>query len=332
MKALVLAPFSPAALRSLARLMPVAYESWTRTKRLYDPEELGRRMGEEGVTALIVEADFIFEEVFDQAKDLMFLGVCRADLGHVDLEAATRHGVPVSHTPGRNAQAVAELTVGLMLSLARRIPALNGYVKQGRWEDPVDGYVNHRGVELKGSVLGLVGLGAVGRAVATLAAGFGMTVIAYDPYAGKPGQRRGGATLTTLERVLKESAFLSLHAPSTPETAGLIGERELGVMGRGTYLVNTASHDLVDEAALVKALAAGHLSGAALDVHETHPISPASPLLKLENVLLTPHVGGATEETVQRHSAMILEDLERCLRGERPLRLANPRVWDGLEG
>ena len=134
--------------------MPVDYESWTETRRLQDPEKLGLRLQKEHVTHLIIEADFVFEETFQNAADLRFLGICRAALNHVDLDAATEHDVLVVNTPGRNARAVAELTLGLMLSLARRIPYLDGYVKSGRWEDPVDGYVNHRGLELEGRTLG----------------------------------------------------------------------------------------------------------------------------------------------------------------------------------
>ena len=330
MKALVLAPFSKEALQWLGRLMPLTHESWTETKRLYDPEELGLRMKEEGTSHLIVEADFIYEEVFQHASDFRFLGVCRSALDHVDLGAATEHNVLVVNTPGRNAEAVAELTIALMLSLARRVPSLDRYVKTGGWQDPVEGYINNQGIELRGKTLGLVGLGAVGGTVSKLATSMGMEVLAYDPFAGAEGQRKSGALLVSLEHLLKESLFLSLHAPATDATTGLIGEGELGAMIKGAYLINTAFYEMVKEDALVKALASGRLAGAALDVHESHPISPTSPLLKLDNVLLTPHVGGGTAETVQRHSTMILKDIERHLQGVKPLNLANPKVWDNL--
>ena len=189
MKALVLAPFSKEALELLGRLMPITHESWTETKMLYDPEELGLRMKEEGTSHLIVEADFIFEEVFQQASDLRFLGVCRSALDHVDLVAATEHNVLVVNTPSRNAEAVAELTIALMLSLARRVPSLDNYVKTGGWENPLDGYINHQGIELRGKTLGLVGLGAMGGAVSKLATSLGMEVLAF-----RPVFRRGGTT------------------------------------------------------------------------------------------------------------------------------------------
>ena len=330
MRALVLAPFHPPTLASLQQLMPVDYESWTETRRLQDPEELGHRLRKERTTHLIIEADFVFEELFQSATDLQFVGVCRAALNHVDLDAATRHGVIVVNTPGRNARAVAEHALGLMLALARRIPYLDGYLKSGRWEDPVDGYVNHRGTELEGRTLGIIGLGAVGRVLAKLAAAFGMNVLACDPYAGEVGQQLGNARLTTLEHLLSESNFLSLHAPATAETTGMIGPNQLAALPPNAFLINTAFYEMVDEPALVHALTAGTLAGAAFDVHETHPISPASPLLNLPNVILTPHVAGATGDTVRRHSEMVLHDIRRHLKGEKPLNLANPQVWKNL--
>ena len=310
--------------------MPVDYESWTETHTLQDPEELGLRLQREKITYLVIEADFVFDELFQNAPDLQFVGVCRAALNHVDLDAATQHGVLVVNAPGRNARAVAEHTIGLMLSLARRIPHLDAYVKSGKWEDPVDGYVNHRGSELEGRTLGIIGLGAVGRIVAKLAAAFGMKVIAHDPYAGPEGQQRRGALLLPMKLLLQHSNFLSLHAPRTAETTGMIGPNQLASLPPNAFLINTAFNEMVQEDALIHALTVGTLAGAALDVHETHPISPASPLLKLPNVILTPHVGGATDDTVRRHSEMILQDIQRHLRGEKPVNLANPSVWKNL--
>jgi len=330
MKTLVLAPFHPPTLAALRDLMPVDHESWTETRQLQHPEELGLRIQREKITHLIIEADFVFEELFQSATDLRFLGVCRAALHHVDLEAATQHGVLVVNTPGRNARAVAEHALGLMLALARRIPYLDGYLKSGRWEDPVEGYVNHRGTELEGHTLGIIGLGAVGRILAKLANAFDMNVLAYDPYAGAEGNRRDNALFVPLDQLLQQSNFLSLHAPATPETTGMIGPDQLAALPPGAFLINTAFYEMVREDALVQALATDKLAGAALDVHETHPISPASPLLNLHNVILTPHVAGATEGTVRRHSQMILQDIQRHLQGKKPLNLANPKVWQTL--
>ncbi|MBM3925545.1 MAG: hypothetical protein FJ320_06090 [SAR202 cluster bacterium] len=327
MKALVLAPFSSSALTHLREVSQITYESWTETRKIWAPQELGQRLHREGIEVLIVEADFVFCEVFAEAPNLKFVGLCRGAVNHVDLDAATEHGVVVVHTPGRNAQSVAEMTFALILALARRVSSLDCYVKDGRWRDPVEAYISHRGVELNGSTLGVVGLGAAGKKVSNLGQAFGMRVLAHDPAVDVQGQRKYGAQLTDLKTLLKESKFVTLHAPSTSETKNMLNSQTLALMPRKSYLINTASHDLVDETALVDALTSGQLAGAAFDVHESHPIAPSSPLLKLDNVVLTPHVGGATDGTIERHSLMILDDLERFLSGRRPHRLANPGVW-----
>ena len=325
--ALVLAPFSQEAIEALRRIIPVSYESWTATRKLYSPDVLSDRINAEGINILIVEADFVFDEVFREARALRFLGVCRNSLDHVDLQAATEHGVTVVNAPARNAQAVAELTLGLMISLARGVCDHNGYVKSGKWESPVEPYISMRGVELQGKTLGIIGLGSIGKIVARLGRAFGMSVLAYDPYVGTPGSRRGSALLGMLDQVVQDSDFLSIHAPSTPETQGLLDRRRLGLMKRGSYIVNTAAYPIVDEEALADHLKSGHIAGAALDVHQTHPIPPTSPMLKLGNALLLPHVGGATDGTIMRQSWMMVNDIQRFLQGQRPRHLINREVW-----
>ena len=331
MNSLVLAPFSDGGLAALREVGAADYEPWTQTQRLYDPEELGERLTAEGVGALIVEADFLLEEVFEAAP-LRFAAICRASLNQVDLEAATEHGVVLVHTPGRNAQAVAELVLALMLTLARRVPTASAYAAFGGWEDPTDPYTRFQGRELAGATLGLVGYGAIGRRVAALARGVGMRVLAYDPYLvpGAPGLR--GVALVELETLLCEADFVSVHAPDSASTMRLINAVAFLYMRPGAYLVNVSSPSVVDTAALAAAIERGALAGAALDVHEAHPIPPNAPMLDLarrmpDRVVLTPHIGGATAETIERHSAMVVEDLRRLLAGRRPKRLANPEVW-----
>ncbi len=339
MNALVLAPFSQQALEALGQTLPITYESWTNTRKLYSPQELSQRINTENIGVLVVEADFVLEEVFREARPLKLLGVCRNSLDHIDLEAATEYGVAVVNTPGRNAHGVAELTIGLMLSMARDIPRLDGYVKAGRWESPVEPYISMRGVELQGKTLGIIGLGSIGRKVARLGRAFGMHVLAYDPYAGVPGKRVAGALLGTLEQVLSASDFLSVHVPNTPDTEGLLDRRCLGLMKAGSCIINTASYSVIEEAALVEYLKSGHIAGVALDVHRTHPIPPSSPLLKLENacpelsrrIILTPHIGGATDGTIERQSWIMVEEILRFLQGQRPRHLVNHRVWRRLD-
>ena len=328
MNTLVLAPFSDDGLAQLAALGSVVYEPWTETRTLWDPEELGARLTSEGFDALAVEADFLFEELFDAAPGLRIAAICRGDLHHADLDAASERGIAIVRTPARNAQAVAEFAVAQMLALARHTSIGERYVREGQWEVPTDPYVRFRGRELAGATLGIVGFGAIGRAVARIAAGFGMRIVAYDPYVNEAE----GVEMTGLEALLAASDFVSMHVPDTPETMGMLNEDRIAVMKPGAYIVNVTNSSVADRAALAAALVEGRLAGAALDVHEAHPIPPDSPFLGLSNVLLTPHIGGATQETIERHSAMVAEDFERFARGEQPLRLVNPEVWERLRG
>ena len=327
-RALILAPFSAKALEVLGSSLPLTYESWTDTRRLYAPEELSDRINREDVSVLVVDADFVFEEVFQNAWPLRFLGVCRNGLDHVDLESATVHGVAVVNTPGRNAQSVAELTMGLILSLARSIPQLDTYVKTGAWDNPVEPYVSRRGLELHGKTLGLIGLGSIGRAVSKLARAFGMRVLAHDPYVD---QAANGVTLTGLADVLVEADIVSIHTSGSQNGIPLLDGERLARMKPGAYLVNTASYSVVEEGALVEGLRSGRIAGVAMDVHRAHPIPPDSPLLGMPNVILTPHTGGATDGTVERHSSMMVQEIQRFLQGQRPRHLANGEVWDGRE-
>ena len=327
MNTLVLAPFSDAGLDALRQHGVVAYEPWTQTQRLYDPRDLGARLTAERSDALVVEADFIIEELFESAPGLSFAAICRADLNQVNLEAATQHGVVIVHTPGRNAQAVAELTLGLMLSLARHIPQSHAYVGDGCWQEPTDPYRRFQGRELAGATLGIIGLGAVGRRVARLGRALGMRVLAHDPYIRGGARGTAGVTFTDLGPLLREADFVTVHVPENEETIGLLDANQLRLLRPTAYLVNVTSPEVMDAHALAEALKQGRLAGAALDVHEAHPIPPTSPLLGLPNVILTPHIGGATRETVLRHSQMVVSDMQRYMAGRRPKYLANPAVW-----
>ena len=324
MRALVLAPFSPKALEDLRSCLSVCYESWTETRKLYDPEELGRRIDADDIAILVVEADFLFEELFQEARPLRFVGICRNSLHHVDLDAATEHGVVVVNTPARNAQGVAEHTLGLMLSLARRIPQAHRYVVEGGWQEPTEPYVSMKGIELEGKTVGIVGLGAVGRRVARMTKALGMRVLGFDPYVKTSPTR---VERVGLDDLMGRSDFVTIHASATEETEGLINGERLALMKPGAYLVNTADASLVEQGALVRMLEEGHIAGVAIDVFESHPLPSNSPLLRLRNVILTPHIAGATDGTLERQSWMIVEDVRRFLEGRRPKNFANPQVW-----
>jgi phosphoglycerate dehydrogenase-like enzyme len=322
-KVLVLAPLSPEALALLEGRCQVLYEPWTHTRRLWDASELAHRLQGEGIEGVISEIDFFFDEAFAPPSPLRILALCRHATNQVDLEAATAAGVVVVHTPHRNAQGVAEMAFGLMVALARRIPWADAYIRAGRWTNPLDAYERFQGVEMAGKTLGVVGLGAIGRRVARLGRAVGMRVIAHDPYA-RPLR---GIPLLPLDDLLAQADFLTLHAPDTPETYHLINAARLARMKPTAFLVNTGGGSLVDTEALCAALREGRLAGAALDVVEAAPLPPESPLLACPNLLLTPHIGGATRETVARYSAMVTADILRWLEGKRPRYCANPEVW-----
>lgn len=324
MRVLILAPFSARYLDRLRLRADVSYESWLDTNRLQDPDELAARIEREGIDALIVEADFVFEEVFEGAPRLRLVGVCRNGLNQVDIECATEHGVAVTHAPGRNTNAVAEMTLGLMLSLARRIPAAHGMIAGAGWRDPSLGYRRFRGREIAGSEVGVIGFGQIGRAVARLCLALGAKVRAYDPYVPERQMRALGVAKSALGAIATKSDFVTLHVSDTAGSRGMIDSAFLARMKPGAYLINTSSGAAVDVPALVAALESGALAGAALDVFEGHPLPVSSPLMTAPNLLMTPHIGGATAETVERHSKMLAGEIERMLDGK-PLRyVVNP--------
>lgn len=333
MHALILAPFSIESLVELEHAgIDTIHESWLETDKLQDPEELGARLNREGFNSVVVEADFLFPETFDAAPSLAFAGICRSAVNQVDVNAATERGIVVVNTPGRNATGVAELTLALMLAAGRRIAEADRYVRSRQWESPTAPYRDLRGVELGGKIAGVVGLGAIGRKVAELCNAFGMNVLSYDPFVTPAQANSLNVTWTELDFLLESADFITLHAPPADDGSILMNEQRLSRVKRGAVLVNTASAELVDEEAMINALSAGTLSAAGIDIFASHPVEPSSPLLELPNVILTPHIGGATDDTVIRHSAAITADLIRFSRGEKPLNIVNAEVWNKHRG
>ncbi len=329
----MLAPFSAPAIAELqAAGIDVVHEDWLETGTIQDPEELGGRLSRDGVGAVVVEGDFLFAETFDLAPELGFAGICRAAVNQIDVEAATERGVVVVNTPGRNAPAVAELTLGLMLAAARRIPESDKYVRSGSWGSPTGPYRELRGRELAGKLAGVVGLGAIGRRVSALCNALGMNVIGYDPFVRPSVAERHGATWCDLEFLIESADVITLHAPPPGNGEPLLTSERMDRIKRGAVLINVSAPELVDQDALETALRNGRLGAAGLDIFPTHPVEPSYPLLSLENVVLTPHIGGATDETIGRHSRAIAEDLLRYRRGARPVNLVNPEVWEHRRG
>ncbi len=290
-----------------------------------DPGKLASMVGD--IDVLLVHVAPVTKEVLEAAGRLKVVGCARGGPVNVDVDAATMMGVPVIYTPGRNAEAVADYTMGLILAMSRNIVRAHVKLKEGVWSEEFYEY-RHCGDELSGKTLGLVGLGRVGVEVARRAKAFGMRVISYDPYVSREAMASHGVEKTELETLLRESDFVSIHARLTPETRHMIGERELRSMKPTAVLVNTARGEIVDEKALIKALREGWIAGAALDVFEREPLPPGHPLLEFENVIVTPHIAGASRETVRRSARMLAEDTARILKGERPRFCMNPEVFE----
>ncbi len=329
MRALITASFDPAARARLGRHMDVVHEDWKERQSIYfDGAEFAKRITEVGADVLIVEADLVHAEVLD-ACPLRMIGVCRGEPVNVDLELATAKGIPVFHTPGRNADAVADLTVAFMLMLARHLPAVwatyrgDEAARVEQASDYLKLYTRFTGVELGGQTVGLIGLGAVGREVAARLAAFRARLLAYDPYVAEPP---AGVTLCDLETLLGDSDIVSLHAPVTAETQGLLSAERLALLKPTAFVVNTARAALTDENALYDMLHGGRLAGAALDVLTEEPLQPGNRFLALPNVIVTPHLGGATLDVTRHQSDIIVDAMERWLRGERPRWIANPAL------
>ncbi len=262
--------------------------------------------------ALIIRsATQVNAEVLAAAATLKVVARAGIGLDNVDVDEATRRGVMVVNAPQSNIISAAEQTLALLLAEARNIPQAHAALVAGRWERST-----WEGVELAGKTLGLVGLGRVGSLVATRAAGFGMRVIAFDPYVSADRAKEMGVEIMpTLEAVLVQSDFVSIHLPRTAETEGLLGEKELRMIKPGARLVNTARGGIVDEPALAKAIEDGHLAGAALDVFAVEPTTD-SPLFDLPGVVVTPHLGASTREAQDKAGITVAEMVRLALKGE----------------
>jgi D-3-phosphoglycerate dehydrogenase / 2-oxoglutarate reductase len=318
-KALVTAPFRGEGLEKLRRLADVVYDPWIEQQplRMYKAEQLAERIEREGANVVIVESDSVKGPVLD--LPLLAIGSCRGDPNNVDVAAATARGIPVLRAPGRNADAVAELTVALLFAVNRGVVRADHDVREGEiFRDGTIPYQRFRAWQLAGRTAGLVGLGAVGRATRWRFEGLGMRVIAHDPYADD--------STHSLDELIAEADVVSMHAMVTPETQGMMGAEQFARMKDDAIYLNTARAMLHDTDALVDALRSGKLGGAGLDHFEGEHLSTDHPLASLPNVVLTPHIGGATYDTEANHSKLIADGLEQLLGGGKPDNLVNPEV------
>jgi D-3-phosphoglycerate dehydrogenase len=259
----------------------------------------------------------ITRAVIEAAPALRLIACCRGGPVNVNVAAATARGLPVVNAPARNAQAVIEFTLGLILAECRGIGRAHGPLSGGVWQGERCRY-EQSGRELRGQTVGLIGFGAVAQGLTPYLKPFDVRILAYDPYVPPARCAALGVELVDLPVLLAESDIVSLHARVTPETTHMLGAAQLAQMKRGAYLINTARGPLVDYAALYAALARGHLAGAGLDTFVSEPPPADWPLLKLPNVTLTPHIAGASKESAERGAAIVAEDVANFVAG-RPL-------------
>ncbi len=264
-----------------------------------------------GVDGLIAGLDAIDVAALAAADALRVVARYGVGVDNVDLAAAAARGIVVTNTPGANARSVAELAATLLLLLARPVARAAAETRAGGWP-------RLPGLSLAGKTVGLVGFGAIGRQTARLLGGFDCRLLAYDPLLNEATAAALGVQAASLDELLAASDFVSLHAPVTPETRGLVDAAFLARMKPGASLINTARGELVDEAALLAALTSGHLHGAALDAFATEPPGADNPLLALPNVIATPHMGAHTDGATTAMGRMALADCLAVLRGEEP--------------
>ena len=270
----------------------------------------------DGLPAALAEADALVvrsavqvdDALMAQAPKLRVIGRAGVGVDNIDAEAATRRGIVVMNTPGANAVAVAELTIGLMIALARKLPAANTTMHAGKWEKK-----NLQGAELRGKTLGILGLGRIGLDVARRARGFGMEILGTDPFVSAAVARENGITVVPIEELFAKADYLTLHVGLTPQTHGIINAKTLATMKKGVRIVNCARGELVVEADLVAALQSGHVAGAALDVFTVEP-PKESPYFALDNVILTPHIAGSTAEAQEAVGIQIAQQVREYLK------------------
>ncbi|MGY2744224.1 2-hydroxyacid dehydrogenase [Arthrobacter sp. UYCu723] len=275
-----------------------------------------------GVEICITQMAPLTEKVLQACPDLKLFCISRGGPVNANLKAATRHGVAVTSAPGRNAAATAEHTLGMMLAAIRRIPQTNADLSAGTWRGDYYTYDNV-GPELEGSTIGLVGYGAIGSRVARMLKGFGAEVLVHDPYV-TADLLAGNAEKVGLDELLSRSLVVSLHARVTPETTKMIGAAQIAAMPAGSIIINCARGALLDYDALCDALDSGHLFGAAFDVFPEEPIPAGSRLLTTRNIVMTPHLAGASKQTAAKAATIVAGDVGRYLRGEPLAHCANP--------
>ncbi len=332
MKVLITAPFSESGLKSLEEAgLEVDHRSWLETGKLYLGDRLTVLIKEGSYDIVVVEGDEIKDEVMEET-DLKLIASVRNDPNNISVPAATAKGIPVIAAPGRNTIAVAELTIALMLAQARRITVADRLLKSEFMVDDFSDfgtmYKTTAGFELQGKKVGIIGLGQIGLEVAKRLQTFEVKILVTDPYVSPERLKEVNAQPVELEQLLRESDIVTIHCPQTEETMGMIGADQFAMMKKSAIFINTARASITDENALREALEKGIIAGAGLDVFSMEPVDCDNEFLELDNVTVTPHIGGNTFDTIEKQSRMISDDIKAFLSGSRPKNLLNPEVLD----
>lgn len=263
-------------------------------------------------------------ESMNAFRNLKIIGTARAGTENVDIQAATERGIAVVHVMGRNAEAVSDYTIGLLLSETRNIARAHAAIQNGHWRKK---FANSDYVpELKRKTVGIVGFGHIGRLVAKKLSGFDVRIVVYDPLVNEKSVQGFNVSLVDQEMLFREADFITLHARLTKDNHGFVGRSQLGLMKPTAYLLNTARSGLIDMDALVDALKEKRIAGAGLDVFEIEPIPPSHPILQLDNVTLTTHIAGTTREALTRSPELLVEEVCKLLTNEPGVTLKNPEV------
>jgi D-3-phosphoglycerate dehydrogenase len=330
---LITASIDEKGLETLRKYGEVRYQPMAETRQMLGGRRLVRAL--EDVDVFITEADNLREREFDTIENLQIVCSCRGNPVNIDIPAATQKGIPVLNAPGRNMEGVADLTIVLMIMLARNVLPAEKMLREREPGDDMNFmaklYFGMKGVELWKMTVGIIGLGAIGQSVANRLIPFGAKLIGTDPYVSKETMAELGVEKVELDKLLKESDFVTLHVMPNEETKGMLGKKELGIMKETAFFINTARSALTDEAALTELLREKKIAGAGLDVYDKEPLPLDHPLMELDNVVLLPHIGGMTTQVTTHQTQIVVPAIEALINNEeRPSIVVNPEVLDSF--
>lgn len=309
----------------------VIYDPWTSDGKRFYEDEMAKVMEEINPDVLITELDQITEKVLSHSQNLKLIVDCRSTPENIDMDAVNKHRMPLIHTPARNAEAVAEMLVGSLVTYLRQIISSNQWVRDGEWQPGTTPYYIWKDHELYSKTVGFVGFGAVARRAAALLTPFGCKMMFYDPYVD---QSSGDIKKTDLETIFSQADIVSIHLPVTADTTHMINMKYLSLMKKDTLFVNTSRAAVVDNDALYKVLSAKKIEGAIIDVLNTEPPKTKEDLklALLDNVLCTPHIYGSTHEVVLHQSEIAVDAMQHFFKKDYAnAKLMNPQIMDGVE-